>query len=57
MAGVNILTNLDYGVYVKGAEETIEMYEKGGLSTQELYNQILDLEVVYRSKTGESLEE
>lgn len=59
MAGVNILTDLSHGVYVKGAEETIEMWERGDLTQQELYSQIMDLEVVYEPKpeNGESLEE
>jgi predicted nuclease of restriction endonuclease-like RecB superfamily len=54
MEGVNILTNTDFGVYVDGAEEVIDMYEKGELSSQDLYNAILDLEVVYKSKNVES---
>ena len=57
MEGVNVLTNTDFGVYVDGAEQTIDMYEKGELSQQELYQAILDLDVVYKSKDVESSEE
>jgi hypothetical protein len=54
MEGVNILTNTDFGVFVEGAEGVIDMYEKGEISPQDLYNAILDLEVVYKSKNVES---
>lgn len=47
--GVNILTDGKYGVYVEGAERVIDMYEKGDLSREDLYRQILDLDVVYKS--------
>ncbi len=50
MEGVNILTDSKYGVYVEGAEETIEMYEKGELTSEQLYESIMDLDIVYRSK-------
>lgn len=50
--GVNLLTNADYGVYIEGAEETIEMYERGEISREDLYATILDLDVVYKSKEG-----
>lgn len=56
MEGVNVLTNTDFGVYVDGAEETIELYERGEMSREDLYNTILDLDVVYRSKTGAGVE-
>jgi hypothetical protein len=56
MEGVNILTNTDFGVYVEGAEETIELYERGEMSREDLYNTILDLDVVYKSKTGVGVE-
>ena len=56
MEGVNVLTNTDFGVYVDGAEETIELYERGEMSREDLYNTILDLDVVYRSKTGTGVE-
>jgi hypothetical protein len=56
MEGVNILTNTDFGVYVDGAEETIELYERGEMSREDLYDTILDLEVVYKSKTGMGVE-
>lgn len=49
LEGVNILTDTSIGVYVEGAEETIDMYEKGEISREDLYNAILDLDVVYRS--------
>jgi hypothetical protein len=55
--GVNVLTNTDFGVYVEGAEQTVEMYEKGELTPEQLYSTILDLDVVYRSKPVESKEE
>ena len=48
MEGVNVLTNTDFGVYIDGAEETIELYERGEMSREDLYNTILDLDVVYR---------
>ena len=51
--GINILTDTKYGVYVDGAEETIEMYEKGELTAEELYQTILDLDIVYKSKQEE----
>lgn len=50
MEGVNVLTNTDFGVFVEGAEETIEMYESGQLTQEQLYSAILDLDVVYKSK-------
>lgn len=50
MEGVNLLTNQEHGVYLEGAEETIEMYENGKLTQEELYDAIMNLEVVYRSK-------
>lgn len=54
--GVNLLTNTDYGVFVEGAEETIEMYERGEISREDLYSAILDLDVVYKSKDQKSVE-
>lgn len=36
-------------MYVEGAERVIDMYEKGDLSREDLYRQILDLDVVYKS--------
>lgn len=56
MEGVNVLTNTEYGVYVEGAEKTIEMYEKGELTQEQLYSAILDLEIVYKSKDEKSVE-
>jgi hypothetical protein len=35
---------------VEGVEETIEMYEKGELTPEQLYESIMDLDIVYRSK-------
>lgn len=49
MEGVNILTDAAHGVYVEGAEEVIDMYEKGGISREDLYQSILDLDIVYKS--------
>ena len=54
--GVNVLPNTDFGVYIDGAEETIELYERGEMSREDLYNTILDLDVVYRSRSGEGVE-
>jgi hypothetical protein len=56
MEGVNVLTNSDFGVYVEGAEETIELYERGEMSREDLYNTILDLDVVYKSRPGAGVE-
>jgi hypothetical protein len=54
--GVNVLTDTTYGVYVEGAEETIDMYERGEISREDLYQSILDLDVVYRSTDQKSVE-
>ena len=48
--GINILTDSKHGVYVEGAEQVIDMYEKGQISRSDLYNSILDLEVVFKGK-------
>ena len=56
MEGVNILTNTDFGVYVDGADKYIEMYESGDMSREDLYNTILDLDVVYRSRGDKVVE-
>lgn len=51
------MTTGDFGVYVEGAEETIEMYEKGQIDSKQLYDAILDLDVVYKStEAGKSVE-
>ena len=52
--GVNVLTNSP-PVIVDGAEEAVEKYNKGEISAQELYDLILDAQVVYidRSETSE----
>ena len=55
--GVNVLTNTDYGVYVEGAEQTIELYEKGEMSREDLYSAILDLDIVYKSRVESKKEE
>jgi hypothetical protein len=54
MGGINILTDSKHGVYVEGAEEVIDMYERGELSREDLYNSIMDLDVVFKS--SESVE-
>lgn len=54
---MNVLTNTDFGVYVEGAEETVEMYERGELTPEQLYSTILDLDVVYRSRVESKEEE
>lgn len=56
MEGVNVLTDAKFGVYVDGAEETIELYERGEMSREDLYSTILDLDVVYRSRTDKEVE-
>jgi hypothetical protein len=48
-AGVSVLTDGSSGVYLDGAEKVIEMYENGELSQQDLYNSIMDLEVVFKN--------
>jgi hypothetical protein len=48
-AGVSVLTDGGSGVYLDGAEKVIEMYENGELSQQDLYNSIMDLEVVFKN--------
>ena len=52
--GINILTN-SQPIIVEGAEEAIEKYEKGELTSQELYDIILDAPIAYidRSKTSQ----
>jgi hypothetical protein len=47
--GVNVLTDGSSGVYLDGAEKVIEMYENGELSQRDLYESIMDLEVVFKS--------
>ena len=49
VAGINLLTDAKYGVYVEGAEEVINMYEKGEVTREDLYSTIMDLDVVYKS--------
>jgi hypothetical protein len=49
MGGINILTDAKYGVFVDGAEEVIDLYEKGEIDQSDLLNAVLDLDVVYRS--------
>ena len=44
--GVNILTN-SQPVIVDGADEAIDKYNNGEISAQELYDLILDAQVVY----------
>jgi hypothetical protein len=56
MEGVNLLTDSKYGVCVEGAEETIEMYENGQISREQLYDTILNLDVVYHSRVESSEE-
>jgi hypothetical protein len=56
MEGVNLLTDSKYGVCVDGAEETIEMYENGQISREQLYDTILNLDVVYHSRVESSEE-
>ncbi len=51
--GVNILTNAQ-PVIVDGAEEAIERYNKGEITAQELYDLILDAQVVYVDRSNAS---
>ena len=44
------------GKLAEGAEETIDMYERGEISREDLYQSILDLDVVYRSTDQKSVE-
>ena len=44
--GVNIITNNE-PVVVEGAKELIGEYESGSISRDELYEKLLDLDVVY----------
>lgn len=52
--GVNVLTN-SQPVIVDGADEAIDKYNNGEISAQELYDLILDAQVVYvdRSEVSE----
>jgi hypothetical protein len=52
--GVNILTNTQ-PVIVDGAEEAIERYNRGEITSEELYEIILNADVVYvdRSEASE----
>jgi hypothetical protein len=45
-SGINILTNSE-PVIVDGAVEAIQSYSEGKLTQQELYDKILNLDVVY----------
>lgn len=51
--GVNILTT-SQSVIVDGAEEAIERWNKGEITAQELYDIILEADVVYVDKTDTS---
>lgn len=53
--GVNILTN-SQPVIVDGADEAINSYNKGDISAQELYDLILNAEVVYIDRRSEASE-
>jgi len=50
--GINILTDGSSGVFVEGAEQVIDMYEKGEIDREKLYESILDLEVVFKSRNS-----
>lgn len=52
--GINVLTN-SQPVIVDGADEAIDKYNNGEISAQELYDIILDAQVVYvdRSEASE----
>jgi hypothetical protein len=51
--GVNILTN-SQPVIVDGAEEAIEQFDKGEISAEELYERILNAEVVFVDRSAQS---
>jgi hypothetical protein len=51
--GVNVLTN-SQPVIVDGADEAIDKYNNGEISAQELYDLILDAQVVYVDRSGVS---
>lgn len=53
--GINILTN-SQPVIVDGADEAIDSYNKGDISAQELYDLILNAEVVYIDRRSEASE-
>lgn len=44
--GVNILTT-GHVVVVDGAEELIKEYEDGNITREELYERMMDLDIVY----------
>jgi hypothetical protein len=46
------LTDGSSGVFVEGAEQVIDMYEKGEIDREKLYESILDLEVVFKSRNS-----
>lgn len=49
--GVNIVTN-SQPVIVDGADKAIERYNRGEISAQELYDLILDADVVYVDRSN-----
>ncbi len=49
MDGINILTDGSSGVYLDGAEEVIDMYERGGMDREALYDAIMNLDVVFKN--------
>lgn len=51
--GVNILTN-SQPVIVDGAEEAIDRFNNGEITAQELYDIILDAQVVYVDRSSAS---
>lgn len=44
---VNMLTSLEHGIKVEGVEQYIELYEKGEIDRNKLYELILDADVVF----------
>lgn len=51
--GINILTN-SQPIIVDGADEAIEKWNKGEIDLKELYDIILNAEVVYIDRSGVS---
>lgn len=51
--GINILTN-SQPIIVDGADEAIEKWNKGEIDSKELYDIILNAEVVYIDRSGVS---
>lgn len=49
MDGINVMTDGSSGVYLDGAEEVIDMYERGDIDRKALYEAIMNLDVVFKN--------